>query len=108
MNRKVYRGRNTGSKKSPSHGLKPFKLLLLLLLCGIFILGIVGERMSVMEMTIQIDKYEKERNEIETEVKRLELEISHLTSQKRIETIAVETLGMRYPRHNELIVINEK
>ncbi len=108
MDRKVYRGRKSGSKKSPTYILKPYRLLLLLILCGIFVLGIVGERMTIMEMTIRIDKYDKERKEIETEVKRLELEISHLTSQRRIETIAVETLGMRYPRYNELIVINEK
>jgi len=53
--------------------------------------------MTIVEMTIRLGELEKERKEIDTEVKRLELEISHLSSQRRIETLARETLGMHYP-----------
>ena len=61
-----------------------------------------------MELTIRVGELEKEKREISNEVQRLELEISHLSSRKRIETIATETLGMRYPRLAEVTYINEK
>ena len=61
-----------------------------------------------MELTIRIGELENEKKEIATEVKRLELEISHLSSQRRIESVALETLGMCYPRRGEVSSIRMK
>ena len=114
MNQKNYRrietraARLRGKKGFFQEKKSPTLILLIILLCGIFILGIVGERMAIMELTIQIGEYEKERKVIANQVKRLEFEISHLSSQRRIESLAEEFLNMHYPGINEIVILNVK
>ncbi|MCH7760778.1 cell division protein FtsL [candidate division TA06 bacterium] len=111
MNRKFYRGNEDlrRRKKRSSKGRKnPYRLLLLLIVFGFFVLGIVWTRITITELTIRIGELEKERKEVANEVQRLELDISYLSSRNRIETLARETLGMRYPRLTEVSTLYEK
>jgi len=108
MNRKGYRGNEKRKEKGRERSF--FRPLLFLLLFGLIVLGIVGARISIVELTIKTGELEKERKELETEVKRLEMEVTQLSSQKRIETIARESLGMHYPGLSEVssIRMNER
>ena len=107
MNRKIYRG-SRGSQRDSRRKRSPYRLLILLLFFGVFVLGIVGARMSIVELTIRVGELEEEKRRVKNEVERLELEVSHLSSRRRIEAIARETLGMRYPGLEEMTYIHEK
>jgi cell division protein FtsL len=65
----------------------------------------VWERVSVVELTIRIERLKEEVFSAANEVKRLEIRKSRLSSHQRIERIAREELGLKHPNAHEIIVV---
>lgn len=77
-------------------------LFFLLVAVGFFY---VWQRVSAVELTITIERLKEDVLSAGNEVKRLEIERSELSSHKRIERIAREQLGLKYPGPQEIVVV---
>ncbi len=79
-------------------------LLVVLIFVGVVLLGIfyVWERATSMQLTLLLAKEEKQLEIIEGKIEHLRMEYLKLTSVIRIEQIAKEQLGMRYPSSKEI------
>lgn len=65
----------------------------------------VWERIAAVELTMRIQKLKDELLKVENETKRLEMKKSILSARGRIERIAREKIGMRYPRSKDIVVV---
>lgn len=65
----------------------------------------VWERITAMELTIRVEGLKDEILSVENAAKRLEIEKTVLSSRSRIERIATDRLGLRYPETREIVVV---
>jgi cell division protein FtsL len=79
-------------------------LLMIFILAGIVsvFLFYVWERATSLQLTLILAKEQKKLELLENQVEELHMEYLKLTSVIRIERIAREQLGMRYPSSKEI------
>ena len=71
----------------------------------LFILFYLWSRLIVVSLGYEIAKANKERVELMADNKRLKLENLSLKSPQRIEAIALDRLGLIYPKREQVIIV---
>ena len=79
-----------------------FVLVLAVLGSGI---GVVYARQQHRQAYVQLTRLQKQRDELNIEFSRLQLEQATWAETNRIEQVASERLGMVYPQAAELVVV---
>ena len=80
-------------------------IVLLLVACVASALSVVHARQQSRRAFIELSKLENERDELNTEFGRLQLEQATWTDTNRLEQIARGQLGMVFPGPAETVVI---
>ena len=97
-NQQDYQPQSQGKMKlKKSRLLKIFCFLSLFILLGMAI-TLVGHYNRVIAVNNQIIQHERQLNALNEEQEHLKLQIAQLSTLKRIETIAINEIGMYYPR----------
>lgn len=86
---------------SPRH----FIILLLLLATVISGVCVVYARHKHRQAYIELSRLEKQRDELNIEFSRLQLEQATWSETNRIEQIATERVGMRFPEGADVVVL---
>jgi len=68
-------------------------------------LAVVYARQQHRQAYVQLTRLLKQRDEINIEFSRLQLEQATWAETNRIEQVATERLGMSFPAHSELLVV---
>jgi cell division protein FtsL len=68
-------------------------------------IAVIYSKYQARLLFIEIQKKEKELDEYEVEWGRLQLELTTLTEENRIETEARNRLHLTLPRHNQIIYV---
>lgn len=85
--------------------LRSFALLLLLLLVAVTAMAVVLAHHHHRQAFIALTAAERERDAINIEFGRLQIEQATWSETNRIEQIAVRKLGMKFPEGNEVVVV---
>jgi len=85
--------------------LRAFVLLLLLGLVATSAIAVVLTRHQHREAFIALSKAENERDELNIEFGRLQIEQATWSETNRIEQIASTKLGMKFPEGSEVVVV---
>jgi len=94
----------TGARKRhPAHGM----LMLLLLLVTLAALGHVAINLKKLEMGLALGQARAEKTRLLEKKRRLALEIGVLKDPGRIVAIAQEKLGLRPPRTDDIVALDE-
>ena len=78
------------------------KVIIVVLLFTVFYLW---SRLEVVSLGYEIAQENKERGGLMDDNKRLKLEILSLKSPQRVETIALDRLGLVYPKREQVIIV---
>ncbi len=70
-------------------------LLVFFLIVGVIVFY-VWERVTAVRLTIQLEEKREELNSLDNELNSLKIQLSRLSSRKRLEPLA-KNLGMKYP-----------
>jgi cell division protein FtsL len=70
-------------------------------------LGHVWQRVTVLKLTRDVKKLSEELVAVEKKYKYLSIEMASLNSVERIESIAMNELGLTYPQPEKVIYLNE-
>ncbi len=83
------------------------RLLLTLLVVGNIVsaLGVVYSRHQHRLLFVQLTRLEKQRDELNIEFGRLQLEQATWAEANRIDQVARERLGMKFPEAGEIVVV---
>lgn len=68
-------------------------------------LGVVYARQKHRQLFIELTRLERERDDVNIEFGRLQLEQATWAETNRIEQIATEKLGMTYPNGKDVVVV---
>lgn len=79
----------------------------LLVMAIVLSLLFVWIRIQVIQLGYEVSRIRKETTDLREQKSRLEAEVETLKSPTRIETIAADKFGMRLPRGDEVVVIDE-
>ena len=81
----------------------------LMLVLGLAVLGtgitVVHARQQHRQAYVQLTRLQKQRDELNIEFSRLQLEQATWAETNRIEQVATERLGMVFPEAAELVVV---
>jgi cell division protein FtsL len=81
----------------------------LILLLSVAVLGtgiaVVYARQEHRQAYVQLNRLERERDELNIEFSRLQLEQATWAETNRIEQVATERVGMLFPAASELVVV---
>lgn len=80
--------------------IKTIMLLVIITFCCVWI------RVETLNIGYEIAKANKERTDLLSDNKRVKLEILNLKTPQRIERIAIDKLGLIYPKGEQIIRIN--
>jgi cell division protein FtsL len=81
-------------------------LVVLLVLANIAsAIAVVFARHEHRQLFIQLTTLEKDRDELNIEFGRLQLEQATWAESNRIDQVAREKLGMKFPESNEIVVV---
>lgn len=80
-------------------------VLLTLILTIASAIAVVKSRQESRRLFIELNRLERERDELNTEFGRLQLEQATLTDSSRLEQVASSGMGMIYPGPAETVVI---
>lgn len=80
-------------------------VLLTLILAIASAIAVVKSRQESRRLFIELNQLERERDELNTEFGRLQLEQATLTDSSRLEQFASSQMGMIYPGPAETVVI---
>jgi cell division protein FtsL len=83
------------------------RLLLILLLAGTIAsgIGVVYMRHMHRQLFVQLSKLERERDELNIEFGRLQLEQATWAESNRVDQVARGRLGMKFPETNDIVVV---
>ncbi len=83
------------------------RLLLTLLVVANIVsaLGVVYSRHQHRLLFVQLTRLEKQRDELDIEFGRLQLEQATWAEANRIDQVARERLGMKFPEAGEIVVV---
>ncbi len=84
------------------------KLVGMVFCCFLLALAVVVQYSRVVGTTREISGREREIAQIQDNNRRLQLEVSRLSSLQRIEEIAVNELGMRRPESGQVVIVSEE
>lgn len=70
-------------------------------------LGHVWQRVTVLKITREIKNLSQEVAEVEKKYKYLNVELASLSSVERIESVAMNDLGMFYPKPEKIIYLDD-
>jgi cell division protein FtsL len=85
------------------------KLLFGLLLCLIMIsVGLISQYGRIVAGNYQLEKMRREIVLLQEERERLSIELNRLGSLERIETIAINELGLQYPEQRQWLVLSAR
>lgn len=85
--------------------LRGFSLLLLLVLVAVTAMAVVLAHHHHRQAFIALTAAERERDALNVEFGRLQIEQATWSETNRIEQIAVEKLGMKFPEGDEVVVV---
>ena len=85
--------------------LRAFLLLLLLGLVATAAVAVVVTRHDYREAFIALSKAERERDELNIDFGRLQIEQATWSETNRIEQIAIGQLGMKFPEGADVVVV---
>lgn len=77
----------------------------LMLLLMISALGVVYSKHHARKSFVKLNELHQQRDELNTEWGRLQLELSTYTTHGRIERQARQRLQMRVPAHHEIVLV---
>jgi cell division protein FtsL len=103
--KRKYYGKGAGRRKNQRIWSRPIVCWLLLIL--LIALGHVWQRVTVLKLSQDAKSLKGELSEIEKRYKYLNIEIASLSSVERIQSIAVDALGLTYPQAEKIIYLNE-
>ncbi|MBO9717926.1 MAG: cell division protein FtsL [Pseudoxanthomonas sp.] len=83
------------------------RFLLAVLLLGLVATGIfvVYERYRHRQLFVELSRLERERDELNIEFGRLQLEQATWAQANRIDQVARERLGMKFPEAEDIVVV---
>ena len=84
-----------------------FIIVVLLVACVVSGLFVVFSRHEHRKLFSQLNHLEKERDELNIEFGRLQLEQATWAESTRIDQVARERLGMRFPAGAETVLVHE-
>lgn len=64
-------------------------------------------QVNITKMNYAIAREMRVQENLVEETRQLKIEIETLESPRRIETIAIDTLRMRHPRSNEVVILDD-
>ena len=80
----------------------------------LLILGVLGSGIAVVyarqqhrQAYVELNRLQKQRDELNIEFSRLQLEQATWAETNRIEQVATERLGMSFPSNPELLVVTQ-
>lgn len=85
--------------------LRAFLLLALMIAVVISAIAVVQTRHQHRQLFVHLSELESERDELNIEFGRLQLEQATWADPARIENLALNKLGMKYPNADELRVV---
>ncbi len=81
-------------------------------LAAVLLLAVVGTAIAVVyeryrhrQLFVELTRLERERDELNIEFGRLQLEQATWAQANRIDQVARERLGMRFPEADEIVVV---
>jgi len=81
-------------------------------LTAVLLLAVVGTAIAVVyeryrhrQLFVELTRLERERDELNIEFGRLQLEQATWAQANRIDQVARERLGMRFPEADEIVVV---
>ena len=81
-------------------------LLAFLLLCTVATaIAVVYERYRHRQLFVELTRLERERDELNIEFGRLQLEQATWAQANRIDQLAQERLGMKFPEATDIVVV---
>ena len=80
-------------------------VVLALIVAVVSAIGVVKSRQESRRLFIELSRLERERDELNTEFGRLQLEQATLTDSSRLEQVASAQMGMIYPGPAETVVL---
>lgn len=86
---------------------RPAKRIAVALLVVALALLVVYRYGEINRLNIQNRQMEASRQVVQQQHRQLELQLARLTSLDRLESIAVNQLGLRYPRPDEIYYLGE-
>ena len=81
-------------------------LFVVIALVSLFSLLFVWSRIQAINFEYEISSLQSQIRSDQEDVKRLRLEVAHLASDSRIETLAREQLGLQMPAPGQVIRVN--
>ena len=82
--------------------------LLLIVLLGLTVasgIGVVYKRHMHRHLFVQLSKLERERDELNIEFGRLQLEQATWAESNRVDQVARGRLGMKFPEADDIVVV---
>jgi len=83
-------------------------------LLAVLLLGIVGTAIAVVyeryhhrQLFVELTRLESERDELNIEFGRLQLEQATWAQANRIDQVARERLGMKFPEAEDIVVVRQ-
>lgn len=92
------------SRVSPNRG-SLFLAATAIIIAMLFVLFYLWSRLMVVSLGYEIAKANREMAELMADNKRLKLEALSLKSPQRIEAIALDRLGLVYPKREQIIMV---
>ena len=80
-------------------------VMLALVVVVVSAIGVVKSRQESRRLFIELSRLERERDELNTEFGRMQLEQATLTDSSRLEQVASAQMGMIYPGPAETVVL---
>ncbi|HHW4678336.1 MAG TPA: cell division protein FtsL [Xylella sp.] len=81
-------------------------VLIILLACTVAsAIGVVYMRHMHRKLFVELSRAERVRDDLNIEFGRLQLEQATWTEANRVDQIARERLGMKFPESNEIVVV---
>ena len=84
-----------------------FLLAVLLLATGGTAIAVVYERYRHRQLFVDLTRLERERDELNIEFGRLQLEQATWAQANRIDQVARERLGMKFPESEDIVVVRQ-
>ena len=83
-----------------------FLLVVLILAAVASAIAVIYERYDHRHLFVQLSRLERERDELNIEFGRLQLEQATWAETSRIEQVATGQLGMKFPESADIVVMN--
>ena len=82
-----------------------FLLVVLVAACVISAIGVVHARHEHRQLYVDMTRLERARDELNIEFGRLQLEQATWAEANRVDQVARERLGMKFPEADEIVVV---